>query len=58
MRVEFTKAARADGVDYAKGDDATISEVAAQKLISRGYAKKWSAKKTVKKDAEDGASDS
>lgn len=58
MRIEFTKAARADGVDYAKGDDATIRDATAQKLIARGYAKKWTTKKIVKKEAEDGPSDS
>lgn len=54
MRIEFTKDAQADGVAYKKGDDATVSEVAAEKLIRRGYAKKWTAKK-VKVEKEDGA---
>lgn len=58
MRIEFIKAARADGVGYAKGDDATIRDVTAEKLISRGYAKKWTAKKIVKTEAEDGPADS
>lgn len=58
MRIEFTKDAQADGVAYKKGDDATVSEVAADKLIRRGYAKKWTAKKIVKTEAEDGPADS
>lgn len=55
MKVEFIKAAQADGVHYAKGDDADLRDGVAQKLISRGYAKAWSARKKKKiEGGEDG----
>lgn len=51
MKIEFIKAAQADGVHYAKGDDADLRDGVAQKLIARGYAKMWSARS--KKRAEE-----
>lgn len=51
MRIKFIKAGRADGVDYKKGDDATVDGVVGNKLISRGYAEVWTAKKALKDKA-------
>ena len=50
MKVEFIKNARADGVDYKKDAVETISDMAAEKLLRRGFVKKWKPAKKVKVD--------
>lgn len=44
MRCKFVKDATVDDAQYKKGDIADIRDDAAQKLISRGYAKVWNGK--------------